>query len=238
MKFAEVLMPVPIEGTFTYDIPEELADAVKPGCRVVVPFGPRRFYTGIVVSLTNIQPQEFDTKPIAMVLDNSDPVVRYPQLKHWQWIADYYLCTTGDVYRAAVPSGLKLESETFIELNPDYEESPEDPLDEREAVIIQILSHFDKRMTMADIEKAAGFKHHHLAQCISMLLHKGAIIISERLVERYRPLQETYVRPCFPHADSAALADAFAKVKGAARQEKALQTLIQMSGFHRPIRAT
>ena len=234
MKFAEVLMPVPIEGTFTYDIPEELSDAVKPGCRVIVPFGPRRFYTGIVVSLTNIQPQDFDTKPIAMVLDYGDPIIRYPQIKHWQWIADYYLCTTGDVYRAAVPSGLKLESETFIELNPDYEENPEDPLDEREAVIIQILSHFDKRMTMADIEKAAGFKHIHLAQCISMLLHKGAIIISERLVERYRPLHETYVRPCFPHADSFDLADAFAKVKGAARQEKALQTLIQMSGFHRP----
>ena len=231
MKFAEVLMPVPIAGTFTYEIPEELASAVKPGCRVIVPFGLRRFYTGIVVSVTHLPPEGFDTKPIAMVLDNGDPIVRYPQLKHWQWLADYYLCSVGDVYRAAVPSGLKLESETFIELNPDYEEDPEYPLNEREAIVIQVLSHFDKRMTMADIEKAAGLKH--LARTTSTLLQKGAIIISERLVERYRPLQETYVRLNFPNGDMAALAEAFSKVKGARKQETALQNLIQLSEFNR-----
>lgn len=231
MKFAEVLMPVPIAGTFTYEIPEELASAVKPGCRVIVPFGLRRFYTGIVVSVTHLPPEGFDTKPIAMVLDNGDPIVRYPQLKHWQWLADYYLCSVGDVYRAAVPAGLKLESETFIELNTDYEEDPEYPLNEREAIVIQVLSHFDKRMTMADIEKTAGLKH--LARTISTLLQKGAIIISERLVERYRPLQETYVRLNFPNGDMSALAEAFSKVKGARKQETALQNLIQLSAFNR-----
>lgn len=231
MKFAEVLMPVPISGTFTYEIPDELADAVKPGSRVIVPFGLRRFYTGIVVSLTHIRPQGFDTKPVALVLDNGDPVVRYPQIKHWQWLADYYLCSAGDVYRAAVPSGLKLESETFIELNPDYEEDADNQLNEREAIIIQVLSHYDKRMTMADIEKAAGFKH--MTRSIARLLNKGAIIISERLVERYRPLQESFIRLAFAHGDMTALAEAFAKVKGANRQETALQALVQMTGFNR-----
>lgn len=231
MKYAEVLMPVPISGTFTYDIPDDMDQTVKPGCRVIVPFGLRRFYTGIVVTVTNVKPKDFDTKPIALVLDNGDPVVRYPQLKHWEWLADYYLCSTGDVYRAAVPSGLKLESETFIELSPDYEEDPANPLNEREAIIIQVLSHFDKRMTMADIEKAAGLKHIH--KSIALLLDKGAIIISERLVERYRPLQETYVRLNIPESDTAALTEVFAKVKGASKQEVALQTLIQLTGFNR-----
>ena len=118
--YAEVLLPLPLGSTFTYSVPEALAERVKPGHRVVVPFGARKFYTGVVTALTSTPPKDFDAKPVASALD-SEPVIRRPQLQLWEWVADYYLCSIGDVYRAAVPSGMKLESETFVELAPDFD---------------------------------------------------------------------------------------------------------------------
>ncbi|MDE6175173.1 MAG: primosomal protein N', partial [Duncaniella sp.] len=89
MTFAEVLLPVPIVGTFTYSVPEDLVADVKIGCRVIVSFGRKKFYTGIVVALTPIAPQGYEVKDIALVVDRQ-PVVRHPQLKLWTWMADYY----------------------------------------------------------------------------------------------------------------------------------------------------
>ncbi len=84
--------------------------------------------------------------------------MKHPQLKLWEWIAEYYLCTAGDVYKAAVPAGLKVESETFIELNPDYEEMPDARMTDREAIIMQSLDHNGK-MTPAEISKKTGPVH-------------------------------------------------------------------------------
>ena len=119
--YAEVILPLPLFGTFTYSIPTTLEGKAAVGHRVIVPFGRKKYYTGIIESITPVAPEGFEVKDISSVLDPW-PVVKHPQLKLWEWIAEYYLCTAGDVYKAAVPAGLKVESETFIELNPDYEE--------------------------------------------------------------------------------------------------------------------
>lgn len=158
-------------------------------------------------------------------------MLRHPQLKLWEWLADYYLCSTGDVYRAAVPAGMKVESETFVELNDAYEEEPDRLLTEREALVVQVLDHAGKRLTTAEIAKLAGLRS--AGATVTRLLEKGAVIISERLVERYRVKRETYVRIAAPTSDLVALRGLFDAVSGAPKQERALQTLIEMSGFTR-----
>lgn len=224
--YAEVILPLPLHTTFTYAVPQELVPDVKIGSRVIVPFGTKRFYTAIVTSLTPKAPEGFETKEIAIVLDPY-PIVRHPQVRLWEWIADYYLCALGDVYKAAVPSGLKIESETYIELNPDYESLDNEATDDRDAVIIQTLEH-EGSLTVGAIEKVTGLKN--TGPIVSRLIDRGAVIISEKLVERYRSKKETYVRPAFDRND---MQQAFSLVKNARRQETMLLALIEMSGLTR-----
>lgn len=117
--YAQAILPLPFDRTFTYRVPETMESSVTVGSRVLVPFGARKYYTAIVESLTPVKPQEaFNIKDISVIIDR-EPIVRHPQLKFWRWIADYYLSPIGDVYKAALPAGLKVESETVIEINPD-----------------------------------------------------------------------------------------------------------------------
>lgn len=228
--FAEILLPLPLSSTFTYSVPEALAVQVKPGHRVVVPFGARKFYTGIVTALTNVPPKDFDAKPIAAALDG-EPIIRRPQLQLWEWVADYYLCSTGDVYRAAVPSGLKLESETFVELAPDFETSEAPQLDEREALVYQVLAHEMKRMTVGELGKRAGVGN--IGAVIGRMLDKEAVIISEKLVERYRSRKVSYVRVAVERHNAERHRAMFESVDGAPKQQRALLTLMELSGFMR-----
>ena len=188
--YAEVLLPLPLYSTFTYHIPTELVDKIKVGYRVIVPFGRKKSYTAIVTAISPFAPKGYEVKDITMALDNY-PIVRHPQIKLWEWISEYYLCACGDVYKAAIPAGLKVESETFIELNSDYEEDENNRLNEREVMVCQLLDHNGK-MTPSDIEKKTGFKN--VEAIVSRLLEREAIIISEKLVERYRSRKETYIR--------------------------------------------
>ena len=108
-QFADVILPLPLEGTFTYSLPKSFSNLVQVGCRVIIPFGTAKYYSAIVVKLHNDNPP-YKTKEVTELLDIS-PIITPSQLNLWEWIADYYLCTIGDVYKAALPSGMKLESE-------------------------------------------------------------------------------------------------------------------------------
>ena len=226
--YAEVILPLPLNATFTYRIPEAMIDSVKVGYRVIVQFGAKKYYTGIVSSISHIAPEGFEVKDIVSIID-THPIVKHPQLKLWQWISDYYLCALGDVYKAAVPAGLKIESETIVELNSDFELSNEHQLNEREIIIYQLLDH-EGKLSPSEIEKKTGFKN-----CIDILnrmLTMGAIIISEKLIERYRSKKETYVK-IVAKQESEDIHRLFEAVKGAKKQETMLLALIEMSGFSR-----
>lgn len=230
MTFAEVLLPVPIAGTFTYSVPEGLMGSIKIGCRVIVPFGKKKFYTGIVAALTPVAPQGYEVKDIVLVLDE-EAVVRHPQLKLWSWMADYYLCTPGEVMRAAMPAGLKIESETFISPDPDYEEQPDRRLSQRELAVMNYILGCDKKQPLDLIGKKTGFAN--IGPIANSLLEKGAVQISENLVERYRSRKETYVRLTADKGNSEALHKAFDAVRSGSLQEKALLALIELSAFMR-----
>lgn len=220
--YAEVILPLPLFGTFTYSIPTTLEGKAVVGHRVIVPFGRKKYYTGIIESITPVAPEGFEVKDISSVLDPW-PVVKHPQLKLWEWIAEYYLCTAGDVYKAAVPAGLKVESETFIELNPDYEEMPDARMTDREAIIMQSLDHNGK-MTPAEISKKTGLNS--IESTISSMVERRMLIIAEKLIERYRPKKETLVRLAVDRNDNEAMHKVFDAVKGAKKQEMMLITLL------------
>ncbi|WP_314663998.1 replication restart helicase PriA [Prevotella aurantiaca] len=114
MKYVEVILPLPLEGTFTYAVPETLVQKVVPGVRLLVPFGKTKTYIGVCNTVPTDQPNQNNTdgvveyKSILSVLDDT-PILLPQQLRLWHWIADYYMSPLGDVYKAALPSGLKAE---------------------------------------------------------------------------------------------------------------------------------
>lgn len=222
--FAEVILPLPVGAMFSYRIPDEMLGHVAPGYRVVVPFGRKKYYTAVVVSVTPVATQGLDIKDITMVLDDT-PILRHPQTKLWQWVADYYLCPVGDVYKAAVPAGLKLESETYVELNPDYERDEDTALSEQDLAVISMLDHAKSAMRVNDIERTSPVPLS--GRHITGMLERGIVIISEKLVERYRPRYERYVRPSF--TTPVGRREAFGAVKGAPRQEQMLMTLLMLT---------
>lgn len=228
-QYAEVILPLPLNATFTYRIPEDMVQRIKVGQRVIVQFGSKKFYTGIIESIAPIAPEGYEVKDIVSILDDFS-ITKHPQLKLWHWISEYYLCSIGDVYKAAVPAGLKVESETFIELDKDFEEDEENRLSEREVIICQLLDH-EGKLSTSDIEKKTGFKNS--LNIINHLISIGAVIVSEKLIERYRSKKETYIKLTAEPGDSEGLHKAFDAVKGAKKQETLLLALIEMSGFTR-----
>lgn len=219
--YAEVLVPVPLNATFTYSIPSDMVSKVGVGYRVIVPFGRKKYYTGIVQGVTHRAPDGFEAKDISLVLDDH-AIVRHPQLKLWDWIASYYLCAPGDVLKAALPVGLRIESETFIEVNPDFEFESETSLTDREIAILQLLDH-EGTLTIDSISSKLGLKNVHAT--VNGMLQRGYLIVSEKLVERYHAKKEVYVMATF---DMDNVNDVFAKVKGAPKQETLLLALIEL----------
>lgn len=209
MKYVDVIVPLPIAGEYTYSLPPALEGKVHGGCRVVVPFGPKKYYTAIVVSVHGSAPEAYETKDILEVLDER-PVLLKRQFDFWQWVSDYYLCTIGDVYKAALPSGLKLESETMVVYNPDFEASG--PLPPKEQLLFDLLS-ANPEQCVTQLEKAAGIRN--ILPVVRSLLEKEAVCIKEELKRSYKPKTEIRVR-----------------LAGNMRTEKALQ--FQMNMLDRP----
>ena len=113
MFFVEVILPLSLAKTFTYRVSEAEFHFVKNGMRVVVPFGKSKMYTALIIDKHQNEPTLYEAKEIDQILDEK-PIVTQFQITHWQWIASYYMCAIGDVYRGAMPSALLLESETII----------------------------------------------------------------------------------------------------------------------------
>lgn len=226
--FAEILLPLSIPGTYTYRIPDDMT--VRVGSRVLVPFGRKKIYTGIVESTHNQQPTGYEVKTILTMLDES-PIVRHPQLKFWQWMAEYYLCSMGEVYKAALPSGLKVESETFISPNADFEEDLDNRLNDRERVVLDFTAQRG-RVQIADIAQATGFKT--VESTVHRLLDRGAIHVSERVIDNYRPKTETCVRLALQRGDDDGLHNLFNQVKRARKQEQLLLAYLDMAHWLNP----
>ncbi len=226
--FAEVILPLPLYSTFTYSVPDSLKN-LSIGCRVLVPFGRKKFYTAIVAMIHGIKPEGYEVKEIISMLDEY-PIVKHPQLKLWDWISKYYLCSTGDVYKAAVPSGLKVESETFVGADSDFEETESCELNEREKIILNLVASRN-RVQLTELANATGFRN--IEAIVSRMIEKGAVYVAERVVDNYRPLTETCVALNLERGDNDGLHHFFDLAARSKKQEALLLAFLDISHWLR-----
>lgn len=224
-RYVDVIVPLPIAGQYTYSLPEEMAERVCMGCRVVVPFGRKKFYTGLVTRVHEEAPQAYETKDVSEVLDER-PILFERQYAFWQWLSDYYLCPLGDVYKAAVPSGMKLESETLVVYNPEFVAGG--PLPEKEQQVLDLLSR-DTEQCITQLEKSSGIRQ--LLPVIQALLEKEAIYVKEELKRSYRPKLETRVRLTERVRPEKALRLQFDLLARAPKQLAVLMKYLELSGW-------
>lgn len=178
--FADVIIPLPLPQLYTYRIPISFEGIVKPGVRVIVQFGPKRVLTAVIFRLHNQPPKVYEAKAILDVLDES-PVVTTHQFQLFEWVAEYYMCTVGEVLQAALPSGLKLSSESRLQLNPEYSGSYEFTVEEQ-----QILDELQKNnLSYSDVIQLLEKKTIH--PIIKSLLQKDVILLFEEVKEKYSP---------------------------------------------------
>lgn len=187
--FVDVLLPLPLSALFTYRVPQDLEGQMAFGMRVIVPFGRSKLYSGLVVRLHTEAPKQLATKYILDVMDER-AVISEKQLKLWQWMADYYMCALGDVMAAALPSALKLASETKIKLHPDFS-GDVTILNERELCIAEALAHREE-MTVDEVAKIVNVQK--IIPVIKSLVEKHVVITDEEIRNPYKPKRETVIR--------------------------------------------
>ena len=223
-QFADVILPLPLEGTFTYSLPNSFSNLVQVGCRIIVPFGTTKFYSAIVVKLHDNIPS-YTTKEAIELLDSS-PIVTARQLKLWEWIADYYLCTIGDVYKAALPSGLKLESESSIMYNEDF--IADDTLTPSEEKVIQALEE-ETVQTLSALQRKTGIRN--ILPIVKRLLEKNAVRIKEEVKRTYKPRFTTYIRLSASFFNESQLNETLTQLKRSAKQADLLLKYASLSGI-------
>lgn len=221
LKYAEVILPLALPKLYTYGIPPDMEDSCTPGVRAVVQFGRKKIYTGIIKRVSDNKP-EYETKNISSILDER-PVVSEKQLRLWDWVSEYYLSTTGEIFKAALPSGLKLESETYLEVIRT--ENNEEELKEKEVEIIGKIS-ADEKMTLRKLQNQSDY---NVYPTIKRLIERGIISSFQYLKEKYKPKYETYIRLPDTFEDEKYLSETLKKLKRAKKQSQLLMDLIYIS---------
>ncbi|MGV7107914.1 replication restart helicase PriA [Flavobacterium sp. U410] len=189
LYFIEVVLPLAVAKTFTYQVSEAEFNFMQIGMRVAVPFGKTKIYTALTIGKHNTPPQLYEPKEIHQILDEK-PIVNEFQIQHWNWIAEYYMCSLGEVFKAAVPSGFILESETQL-LPKAIDDLPKHQLKDDEYLIVEALQH-QSSITLQEVVKILGKKT--VIPVINSLLEKGAIALHEEISEQYKPKLVRYIK--------------------------------------------
>jgi primosomal protein N' (replication factor Y) len=223
--FADIILPVPIPKMFTYKIPRNLTEEIGIGFRVIVQFGKKKILTGIIGKVHQKPPSAYEAKPILDILDNH-ATVNPLQIRFWAWMAEYYCCHIGEVMNAALPSGLKLSSESKIQINPTYDSDTSPyPLDDREELLLQALANKEE-MSYEDCEVVLGIKSIH--GIIKSLVIKEAILVFEQVKEKYSPKVESRIRLVQTYVqDKSKLETLFHEIANKPKQEEILLKYLQ-----------
>jgi primosomal protein N' (replication factor Y) len=228
--FIDVILPIPIQKTFTYSVTQFEYEFLKKGMRVAVSFGKTKMYTGLVFNLHQIPPETYDAKEILQILDNK-PIVTEHQLKHWEWISTYYMCGLGDVYRAALPSAFLLESETIIFKNESFDNKY--ILNDEEFLIYEALQR-QSQLTIHQVVDILGKKK--VLPIINELIQKSAVYIKEEIYEQYKPKLIKYVRLSNNYNSENSLELLMNELSRATKQREVIMTFFQLSASKKPIK--
>lgn len=180
--FADVILPLPLPDLFTYEVPVELVTKVQAGVRVVVQFGKQKVFAALVFAVHDRSPGNYEVKQVLDVLDEM-PVLHEEQFRLWKWMADYYLCHLGEVMAAALPTALKLQSESKITRNENFD-GDLDVLSDREYLVWEALE-MQSELSLADISKILSLKQ--VMPVLKSMILKQAIHVREEVEERYKP---------------------------------------------------
>lgn len=222
--FIDVILPIPLQKAFTYSITAAEAEFLKVGMRVAVPFGKAKIYTGLVYKIHNQEPLIYEAKDIHQILDDT-PIITVIQLQHWEWIANYYLCSLGEVMRAALPSAFILESETVVVKNIEYVINDTDLKDD-EFLVYEALHH-QSSLKIHDISTILEKKN--VLPVIKRLLEKNAILVEEEIYEKYKPKLERFVKLHSSHSSSDKLQQLVESLSNAPKQRDVVMTLFSIS---------
>ena len=222
--FIDVILPIPLEKLFTYHVTEAEADFIKPGTRVAVPFGKQKIYTALVLHIHQEEPTAYEAKAIHQILDKT-PIVTSQQLKLWSWISRYYMCTLGDVLRAALPSPFLLESETIITLNKDVN-IDDSNLKDDEFLVYEALT-YQSSLKVADINAIIDRKNS--LPVLKRLLEKQVIVVEEELYETYKPKQIRYIKIHDNYLSDEALNNLIDSLSRAPKQREIVLSYFSMS---------
>lgn len=221
--FVEVILPLSLAINYTYRVPLELNDKVSVGKRVVIQFGKHKIYTALVKTIGQTPPEFYEAKYIIDVVDEF-PVVTDKQFEFWDWVTSYYLCNEGDVMAAALPTGLKLASETILVLR---EELPEQlMLTAKETLIFDVLLK-QQRMSIDEVVELLGQKT--VYPTINSMIGKELIFVAEEVIEKYKPLLKSFISLNPFYKEEANLKELFTLLEKAPKQLDALLAFLQLA---------
>lgn len=220
MLTANIILPFPLNDTYTYYVPQAMEDNICVGQRVIVSFGAKRFFTGIVYSLGEVS-DVADLKPISEIIDNK-PIVFQNQLLYWRRLADYYICSLGDIMRLALPSALRLQSDTTVIIN---EEITPDDLSDKESFVYSILQN-ENGLKINDLAKQCDFRP---LPVLRTLFERNIVHFDETITERYREKTIDIVTPNFDIYDTELIDKTIATIRRAKKQIELLDRIIALS---------
>lgn len=210
--YADVILPLALQATYTYSVPFEMEKMIQPGVRVVVSFGQRRLYSALVYRVHTEKPQVQQVKDILQVIDTT-PIVLPSQYKLWEWLAEYYMCSLGEVMKAALPSGLKMESDTYISSG----EFDEIDLSDEEMTLIHLLGQ-KRKLTIQQLTQKSGLKHP--MSVIKSMLERKLLYITEDIESDYRPKTENYIALAPEYSEEKKLCELIDSLKRAPAQQR------------------
>ena len=220
MLTANIILPFPLNDTYTYYVPQIMEEHICVGQRVIVSFGVKRFFTGIVYSFGEVS-DVADLKPIAEIIDNK-PIVSQNQLLYWRRLADYYICSLGDIMRLALPSALRLQSDTTVIIN---EEITPDNLSDKESFVYSILQN-ENCLKINDLAKQCDFRP---LPILRTLFERNIVHFDETITERYREKTIDIVTPNFDIYDTELIDKTIATIRRAKKQIELLDRIIALS---------
>ncbi|MFB9107099.1 replication restart helicase PriA [Flavobacterium gyeonganense] len=224
MFFVEVVLPLSLAKTFTYRISEAEFHFIKKGMRVAVPFGKSKIYTALVIDLHQNEPGLYEAKEIHQILDEK-PIATEIQIKHWLWIANYYMCGIGDVYRGAFPVGLLLESETIISHKPNVTVKDSE-LSDDEFLIYKALHH-QSSLKVQDIISILNKKN--ILPVLQKMISKDIIVLEEEIKKSYKPKLVRYVKLHSKYESDSGLNELLEILKNANKQKEIVLAYFQIS---------
>ncbi len=230
INYVNVILPIPLQKLFTYKITEAEALFLKKGMRIAVEFGKSKIYTALVFDIHTTAPVGYEAKEIHQILDET-PIVNEVQLKHWEWIASYYMCSLGEVFRAALPSAFLLESETVIQLEKGI--TAESELSDDEFLIFEALQH-QSQLSVHKIVEILNKKT--VFPIIKDLLEKNIIIVKEQIYERYKPKLVKYIQLTAAWSSTDKLSELLDLLGRAKKQRAVLLTYFSLQALNKPIK--